>query len=198
MQESNLWKAISEQDDRKAFDRLYLACWGKLYAIAWNRTLDRDTAQELVQEVFVSVWEKRKQISINGQIPHYLSGVLKYRIIDHFRSEQVKKEVFESAFHLMEKVADKTGFELGHEDVEEILEDELKKMPSNMRDSFRMRMNEMSPKEIARKLNLADQTVNNLLTEANKRLKKSLPHRFENHNAILIVTLLQVVDDLLT
>src|SRR5690554_5582876 len=110
-EEYNLWNAVSRHDDRKSFDRIYLALWEKLYAIAWNRTHDQDVAKDLVQEVFVAVWEKRKQLKINGPLSQYLVGALKYRLLDYFQAEQIKRTVFERAFLLMEVVADERGFD---------------------------------------------------------------------------------------
>lgn len=198
MQEYKLWKSISEHDDREAFDRLYLSFWEQLYVMTNGRIGDQDVAKDLVQEVFVSIWEKRKKIQIKDSVSQYLMGAMKYRILDYFQSEKVKQQVLERAFAVMEQVSLDHQFYLSYDEVERILEDELDKMPHNMKASFVLKMNNTNVKEIASQLDLADQTVSNLLSEATKRLKKSLPQRFESPHSLFIVGLIQVVNDLLT
>src|SRR5690606_8236524 len=104
--------------------------------IAQSRTQDQAVAQDLVQEVFVSIWEKRKQIQLKESISQYLAGAMKYRLIDYFQSEKAKRTVFERAYRMMETMVDHQPTDLSYEAVEDILEDELGKMPRNMRESF--------------------------------------------------------------
>ena len=76
-------------------------------------------------------------------------------------------------------------------------QEEMEKMPSNMRASLQLRLENYDVKDIAQTLNLADQTVNNLLSEAKKRLKKDLPKRFEHYNNIHALTFIFFVYQLL-
>lgn len=197
-QELRWWEAVRQQDDKKLFDRLYLSNWEKLYAIAWNRTRDEAVAKDIVQDLFVSFWERRKDIAIRNGVAQYLTGALKNRLIDYFQSEQVRQRVFAYVLGQMDTFLRQSNGAWSYQEVEDILEDELEKMPDNMRKSFLLKLDNLSTPDIAKRLNLAEQTVSNLLTEASKRLRKDLPHRFRDNALPVLITLLRVVHDLLT
>ncbi|MFC6103585.1 RNA polymerase sigma factor [Olivibacter domesticus] len=191
------WEAVRQRDDQQLFNQLYLRHWELLYAIAWNRTKDEDVAKDIVQEVFISFWERRKSIVIRTTVKQYLTGVLKNRLIDYFQSEQVKKRVLDRASQQMDTIIQQADASWSHREVEDVLEDELQKMPENMRNSFLLRLENLSTPDIAKRLNLAEQTVSNLHTEAGKRLRKKLLHRLRGITVPILITFLQVVNNLL-
>lgn len=191
------WEAVRQRDDEQLFNQLYLRHWELLYAIAWNRTKDEDIAKDIVQEVFISFWERRKHIVIRTTVGQYLTGVLKNRLIDYFQSEQVKLRVLDHASQQMETIIQQADGIWSHREVEDVLEDELKKMPKNMRNSFLLRLENLSTPDIAKRLNLAEQTVSNLHTEAGKRLRKKLLHRLRGITVPILITFLHVVNNLL-
>jgi len=53
---------------------------GGLYAVAYNYTRDRETAQEVVQEVFVGLWLKRERLLIRESLEKYLHAAVKFQI----------------------------------------------------------------------------------------------------------------------
>jgi RNA polymerase sigma-70 factor (family 1) len=191
------WEAVRQRDDQQLFNQLYLRHWELLYAIAWNRTKDEDVAKDIVQEVFINFWERRKNIVIRTTVGQYLTGALKNRLIDYFQSEQVKQRVLDHASKQMETIIQQTDAAWSHREVENVLEDELQKMPENMRNSFLLRLENLSTSDIAKRLNLAEQTVSNLHTEAGKRLRKKLLHRLRGITIPFLITFLQVVNNLL-
>lgn len=191
------WEAVRQRDDQQLFNKLYLRHWELLYAIAWNRTKDEDVAKDIVQEVFISFWERRKNIIIRTTVRQYLTGILKNRLIDYFQSEQVKKRVLDHASQQMDTIIQQADASWSHREVEDVLEDELQKMPENMRNSFLLRLENLSTPDIAKRLNLAEQTVSNLHTEAGKRLRKKLLHRLRGITVPILITFLQVVNNLL-
>ncbi len=191
------WLAVQKDGDRKSFDRIYLATWKTLYGYAWSRTQDEDVAKDMVQDVFVKLWNKRDNINIRQYVIAYLMSSLKNQLIDYFYKENRNNTVVERAYYLMEMVVKQDEMGLSYEDAEEILQEEMEKMPSNMRASLQLRLENYDVKDIAQTLNLADQTVNNLLSEAKKRLKKDLPKRFEHYNNIHGLTFIFFVYQLL-
>lgn len=169
-----------------------------MYTRAWNRTGDEQTAQDIVQELFISLWERRNDILIQTSFLQYLSGALKYRLINHFQSEKVKRRVFEKVLQRMTELSDGIDDLAGYKDLEQALDDELEKMPPNMKNSLLLRLDNLSVKDIAARLDLAEQTVSNNLSAASKRLHKNLGHKFNGGQLGTVVILIQVVNDLLT
>jgi RNA polymerase sigma factor (sigma-70 family) len=193
-----LFQAVQQQNDRRAFDRLYLKYWEQMYARAWSRTGDEQTAQDIVQELFINLWERREDIQIQTSFLQYLAGALKYRLINHFQSEKVKRRVFEKVLQRMAELSGGIDDLAGYKDLEKALDDELEKMPQNMKNSLLLRLDNLSVKDIATHLDLAEQTVSNNLTAAGKRLHKNLGSKLNDGQLGVILVMIQVVNDLLT
>ncbi len=196
-EELRWWDAVQQQDDKHSFARLYLKYWERLYAIAWARTRDGAVSEDMVQDVFVTLWERRKTIVLRNGFSPYVTGILKFRLIDYFQSEQVKQRILGHILDRMEAVMPDSDNQLSHQAVEDIFEEELGKMPENMRRSLLLRLEKQSTPQIAARLDLAEQTVSNLLTEAFKRLRKTLSHRFSEHSTPAVIALCHLLHDLL-
>lgn len=84
-----------------------------------------------------------------------------------------------------------------YQEVENAFEEELNTMPDNMRRSFLLRLENRNISDIAKQLNLAEQTVSNLHTEAGKRLRKKMLLRLKGASLPIALTFLQVLNDLL-
>jgi DNA-directed RNA polymerase specialized sigma24 family protein len=93
-------------EDQDAFAKIYEKYWKKLLGMAIYKTNDRVVAEEIVQELFVSLWEKRKSAVIHN-LENYLFVSLKYLIIHH-----IKKVIAER------KMVDTEGIEIPNEPTE--------------------------------------------------------------------------------
>ncbi|WP_442588166.1 RNA polymerase sigma factor [Pedobacter sp. AW31-3R] len=191
--DSILFQAVQQNDDRKAFDKLYLMYWEKMFSIAWHRTGDEDLTKDIIQDLFISIWQRRAEIVIHTTFGQYLAGALKYRLISYYQSEKVKHTVFEKVFRRMTEISNTMDDLSMYKELEEALGAELEEMSENMKNSFLMRLDNFSIKEIAARLNLAEQTVNNNLTEAGKRLRKNLAHRFNNGQLGMLVCIIELI-----
>lgn len=70
--------------NQRDFEALYRRYWRPLYDYARAKTGDGDAAEELVQALFVTLWEKRETLQI-GNLQAYLFTALRNRIIDHYQ-----------------------------------------------------------------------------------------------------------------
>ncbi|WP_373513685.1 RNA polymerase sigma factor [Persicitalea sp.] len=73
-------------EDELAFQEIYRRYWEPLYENARRKIHRDDEAEGLVQDVFMSIWEKRTTQEIDN-LGGYLTNALKYRIIDHYRTQ---------------------------------------------------------------------------------------------------------------
>lgn len=60
------------QGDRSAFEEIYLKYWGKLYSAVYKRVRNAEVAEEIVQDFFVYLWEKRKTFVIHTSFEAYI------------------------------------------------------------------------------------------------------------------------------
>ena len=74
-----------KQGDKLAYEQIYFSFSKPLLIAAYRKTGDKVIAEELVQNIFISLWEKRNELAINN-LNAYLFGALKLSVINHIRS----------------------------------------------------------------------------------------------------------------
>jgi len=82
-----LVKAL-EQNDQQALEEIYCRYWDRLYVMAHRRLHSAEDAKEIVQNVFLELWQKRDQRGPIGNLPVYLAGMVRfmvYRQLDNRR-----------------------------------------------------------------------------------------------------------------
>jgi len=171
MSDDELLQAI-KGDDTAAFKVLYDRYWKALFIKACQR-VDKDDAKDMVQEVMITFWRRRKHITIKagGEIGGYLFAAIKYQVISHyaFSGATIKADAF---FDILEQTESNP---LETKELQQRIEEEVSRLPARMQQIFRMsREEEYSITEIAQQLQLSEQTVKNQLTEALKRLRATL------------------------
>jgi len=159
-------------------EKIYKAFWSDVFDAALKKTGDEALAQDITQEIFISLWENRTTLTITGNLGAYLHGAVKYKVINYFRSGDTKAQHQPALTALMEtqhKVAadDKLILKELHLEVDAA----IALLPEKMQLVFSMsRKQEKSIKEIASELDVSVQTVKNQISAALKLLKKSLSY----------------------
>lgn len=75
---------LFHNEDNQGFAEIYNRYWKKLVGMAIYKTNDRNTAEEIVQELFVNLWERRATLLIQN-LENYLFVALRYLIIAHLK-----------------------------------------------------------------------------------------------------------------
>jgi RNA polymerase sigma-70 factor (ECF subfamily) len=186
MSDGELLQAI-KRDDTAAFEILYDRYWKALYLKACQR-VDKDEAKDIVQEVMLSLWRRRNAVSADkdGELGRYLFTAIKYRVISHyaFNAVEVKNaELFD--------VLDNHTDVLETKELKALIEAAVNRLPARMQQIFRMsREDDHSIADIAKILNISEQTVKNQLTEALKRLRTSLHTNTPGEWALVILCII--------
>jgi RNA polymerase sigma-70 factor (ECF subfamily) len=179
---------LLKQGKPYAYDRLYQLYWKELYLTAYNRVGEEDIAKDLVQNLLIDVWKRRDTLNIKEDLSRFLFGALKLQILNYYRSESIKQKVLDKALERMRNLFSSMDELASYHDMEKVIADEVLEMPHNMQQSFLLRSDNHSVKEIAGDLNLAEQTVSNNITEALKRLRKRLVAEYpDRHMACFIL-----------
>src|SRR5690606_17003734 len=87
--DDRLLDQIRYRDDRAAFAELYDRYWRPLINMAGKRNLPMEVAEEIVQDVFVDFYVRRKEIRIESSVAAYLKTATKYQIYKAYRAQQV-------------------------------------------------------------------------------------------------------------
>lgn len=157
-------------DDELAFTEIYNRYWEKLVAIAYNRIKEIQLTEDIVQDVFVSLWNNRHATNIIS-LENYLAIAVKYTVFGKVRSiERAKK--FQKENQLSSVVDPQIEMELHCKILLELVATEVEELPEKCKLIFKYsRENHMPVKEIASIMNISPKTVENQLNKAIKHLR---------------------------
>jgi RNA polymerase sigma-70 factor (family 1) len=167
---------LLKKGDGPAFESLYHHFSRHLFQYVYNRVRQKEQAEEIVQEIFVSLWNKRKNLQITTSLESYLFGAAKYKILSFIRSEEVRKK-YAAEFTLFASAQyDNSVEELTDlNDLQFTLNEKISELPEKCQTAFRMSRMEHEPiPQIAEKMNISTRTVENYISQALKHLRTSL------------------------
>jgi RNA polymerase sigma-70 factor (family 1) len=166
---------LLRQDSLGAFREIYLRNWKALYAEAYKRLKDKDQAEEIVQDLFATLWNKRSTIQVNESLAGYLYSSIGYRVIDYYRRELIRQK-HRQALKVTYTEADySTENNIMVKDLEYSINMAVGQLPDKCRSVYELsRVSHKSNKEIAEHLGISEKTVENHLTRALRKLRVSL------------------------
>ncbi|MBI3139130.1 MAG: RNA polymerase sigma-70 factor [Sphingobacteriales bacterium] len=166
--------------DEAAFTELYNRYWKKLFAMAYSRLKEMQTAEDIVHDVFVSLWANREKINIE-LLENYLATAVKYMVLSRIKKIE-RERAYKRSYGMAAVIEMPVENALHYKRILELVETEVEKLPEKCRLIFRYsRQNGMPVKHIARELNISPKTVENQLNKALKQLKmaaKTFLHLF--------------------
>jgi RNA polymerase sigma-70 factor (ECF subfamily) len=168
---------------KSAFERIYATYYAKLVRFSKEYVLSEADAENIVQDIFLAMWERRGELEEVQNMNAYLFRIVRNRCIDFLR-KRVKTDLHrqplseveqkEYEFKLYALNLFDTGA-LSDEDIEKLIADALQQLPAKCRDIFVLsRFENMSHKQIAEKFDLSPNTVNNQIHIALTKLKREL------------------------
>lgn len=182
-----------KEDDHQAFDILFERYWKKLYRTALARLNDEVTAQDIVQEIFIKIWQRRQQLDIHTSLENYLQSSTRLSVISHFRSKKVSELQMQDALERINLLEDSIDSLTDYIELEKTLEEAVNSMPEMLKKVYQLRSENLSVKAIAGQLGLADQTVKNYIAEVSRRLrsviKEKYPEKHLTYLALIIAML---------
>jgi RNA polymerase sigma-70 factor (ECF subfamily) len=163
---------LLKASDENAFRTLYERYWKRLFAMACYKLKNREAAEEIVQNIFVSLWEKRAVLQIE-KLEHYLFTAVKYKVINYVDAMLVKQA---SQKNLPGTTSDEsTEATILINDLHNAIQQALAKLPPKTREVFTLsRFEKYSVKEIAHHMNLTEKAVEYHITQSLKLMRVSL------------------------
>ncbi|GGB16907.1 RNA polymerase sigma factor [Puia dinghuensis] len=174
--DKDLWRLISQEDDRPAFEQLYRRTLHALLGAIYKWTDDAGEAEDILQEVFLDLWEKRAKIKIKNEVFSYLYSMARYKIFDRLRAKQLtEKQLRAWTLVMQEEAVATTAFveeELANR--EALVSSELEQLPAQMRRVYLLSAEQgKSIREISEELLVSPYTVKNHLQKIRKRLRNA-------------------------
>lgn len=171
-QDSELLLKLSH-DDKRAFDEIYRRYWSAMFHSAYNILKEREACLDIVQELFIWLWEHRISLNVVSLKP-YLMVAVKFKVANYIQRGKVRMSFFDKLKQIdepYELVED--SFEV--KEMMEIINHFTNQLPDKCREIFLLsRQENLSNKEIAERLNISVKTVENQMTIALKKMRSSL------------------------
>lgn len=167
---------LMKQSNEFAFQKIYNSYWDKLFAYTYNRLHIRETSEEVVQDVFFSLWAKRESIIITSSLSAYLYTATKHRLLNELRSIKVRKNYAADYSLFINNLYDNSNAEQQDaNDLVHSIEASVSELPKQCQVVFRLSRQEQIPnQDIAERLKISIKTVENYLTQALKHIRTSL------------------------
>lgn len=168
---------LVKSDNEEALSKIYKKYWKVLFLSAYNILHDQQICEDIIQEVFINLWNKRTRIEVKKSLKVYLIACARYEVFRQIRHSVVKEDVFEN---LQERLHASSEYgNLEHKELLCKINTIVEVLPEKCRIVYKMsREEQLSHKEIALQLRISTKTVENHLNKALRQLRSALALTF--------------------
>jgi len=162
-----------KRGDLFAFDKLFSKYSKKLYYFAKGYLGSKEDAEGLVQEVFLMVWNKRKELKEHLSFNAFLYTVTYNAIRKYFRKKAREKKYLDRFLVDYDGKYNKTVADIEYNNLLELANEAIEKLPEKRKLIFQLsRHKGLSNMEIAKRLDISKKTVENQIHSALKFLRE--------------------------
>ncbi|MBA7515263.1 RNA polymerase sigma-H factor [subsurface metagenome] len=164
-----------KKGDLFAFDQLFSKYNKKLYYFANGYLDSKEDAEGLVQEVFLKIWEKRKELKEHLSFNAYLYTITYNAIRKYFRKKARERKYLDKFLEDFDEKHDETVTDIEYNNLRELANKAIEKLPEKRKMIFRLsRHEDLTSEEIAKRLHISKKTVENQIHQALKFLREQL------------------------
>ena len=163
---------LLKKGNENAFNEIYNRYWSILYAYAFRIYTEEKICEDIVQEVFIKLWERAGTVTIDN-IEGYLFKAIKYKIATYIRDLKFTSTHLE----VLQNIPNSTSSEknLEYEELEKRVLFEIDKLTPKCKKVFMLsRFEQLTNSEISQKLNISVRTVEKHISDALKELKVNI------------------------
>ncbi len=167
---------LSGKDDTKAFDEIYCRYREVLICTAQKQLRCRQKSEDIVQEIFVSFYNRRYEVQISTSLSAYFHQALKYKIMNEARSEKVRHSYQKTVYHSSLN-NQRRDFNCTYESKEVMgqITASINLLPNKCREAFLLsREGDFSHKDISQQLGISISTVEKHICKALRSLRYNL------------------------
>lgn len=182
----NVYNDYSDQElvqllvsnDQAAFEQLYERHWFQLYQSAFYMVRDTDMSKDIVQDVFLWLWEKRTTLHVDN-LRAYLKAAVRFKVANFIRSGNIRGSFFDELAKLSPSSLSLTSQETTElKELQRVIHDAILQLPEKCREIYLLSREEgLSNRRIAERLGISAKTVEAQMTIALKRLRSRIGYR---------------------
>ncbi|MCL3853121.1 MULTISPECIES: RNA polymerase sigma-70 factor [Parabacteroides] len=176
-------EALTDQKENIKFEDIYLSYFSKMKYFALEYVIREEDAENIVQDVFTELWEKKEMLSMHINLVAYLFTTVKNRCLNHLRHKTIVQETAnliqeEYLITLRMNLNSLDAFDqslFSHQDIEKIIARALDTLSPKCREIFVMsKIEGKKQKQIATELNISINTIETQIGIAYKKLRTEL------------------------
>lgn len=174
-------------ENERAFERVFQALYSPLCFFAASIIRDDVEAEDVVQQVFVSLWEKNPELEWSMELKPFLYRSVRNAALNHIRQEEVRRRFYAFLEEQQAEYEDEGEWE-EREKMYQKLDEAIAALPEQMREVFLLsRFSGKTSAEIAEQLGLSVRTVENQIYRAMKALREKLDGDSSNDLILLFL-----------
>jgi len=177
MQEKQWVRKVREEGDRVAFEKLFREYYKRLHGFAYSYIEQKETAEDIVQSVFLRIWIQKENWDPPGTVKQYLFAAIRNEALNKLRHEKIiaiaEDDVIKSfrEHHQIIEIGEQADTEV----LRKKINDGIYKLPPHCRQIFLLnRKSGLTYAEIADYLDISINTVNTQMGRALKSLRDHL------------------------
>ena len=162
------------KDDKNAFAELFNRYWRKAFVIAFSKLHSKEAAEEIVQEIFILLWNRRTSMYINN-FTSFLYACVKNKCLNYIESLAIQKKHWDYYKSFLNPAEESTERKVSYNELLHAINTGMERLPNKTRKVFRLnRLEGRSIPEIATALNLSEKAIEYHLTRSLKQLRLHL------------------------
>jgi RNA polymerase sigma-70 factor (ECF subfamily) len=163
-----------QSGDRAAFKAIFSGHYQDVCRTIRRYIVDPGLTEDLAQEVFVRLWQKRERLNITSNLPAYLRRMAVNEALAHLR-KKTRFQADELPIHLPGLVAAHADEQLAANELQTRINTVVESLPGRCRLVFQLsRYEDLSNREIAEQLEISVKTVENQMTKALRTMREGL------------------------
>lgn len=166
---------LLNNDNREAFEELYQRHWFHLYQAAFYILQETAASKDIVQDIFIWLWEKRSTLAISN-IKGYLKAAVRFKAANYIRSGNIRESFFDDLSKITRsELATSPDDDLSLKELKNIIHQAISQLPDKCREVYLLSRNEgLSNRQIAERLGISIKTVEAQMSIASKRLRSTI------------------------
>lgn len=168
---------LSKEGNFDAFNELYKRYWKLLFALARKKLNNLHDAEEIVQDVFVDLWNQKDKTVITASLKSYLAGMVKFKVYSklalYYKRQQNAASLATGETLQGAEFSSEELFRL--KELKQEIANAVNSLPERCRVIYTLSREEgLTHKQIASNLNISEKTIETQITRALRRIRVAL------------------------
>lgn len=171
---------LLKNGNKRAFEAIYRWYVAELYRFARRNISNSEDSEEMVQDVFASLWVRHDELKIDS-LRHYLKTSVRYKVIRYFYNKGVRKRYIDHYTFFTALYESAEEEQRNPEALQQLLIRGLEGLPSRCQAAIKLRLTEdLSNGEIAERMNITKKTVELYMSRALHHLRTTFPELYKS------------------